>query len=394
MPRKIQKWEEEYRLYNSGEKEKRFNELCDKENNKTITKEEYKELEKITKIGKNLKKVRNVISFRDELEEMQKKVEDELIAREQKDVASFTAKINKLEQELAILEQEKAKLEDKLKDESLSDEDKYKIKDELKANQVKREINNDKYLKYYMANTKNEKTKTEFAKMSEDELKSLHKKICVKLSKCNLYAKKLMQGATIDSIKAIEAGKDWESNYKLDVKKLIGDRKKLVAKEAQAEKSKSLRGTVKEDNTKNNIAANVEEIINEERGKHKKEIERKEDLPVEISEFDQKHPRLARIVNWFKDKFRKGKDRVSEAEYYEEENPINVKRNKFITSVKDIDKYEINDIAEKGIRGTKIQNAAKTLLENQKNARGETDPETVRRLERLAGIENKDNDGR
>ena len=39
--------------------------------------------------------------------------------------------------------------------------------------------------------------------------------------------------------------------------------------------------------------------------------ETSENLPVEVSDFDKKHPTLARFKNWFKDKFSKISDKVS-----------------------------------------------------------------------------------
>lgn len=58
---KENKWREEFEAWENGEKDKRFDELEDKYNNKTITREENDEYQKMLKIDKNIEKVKKYI---------------------------------------------------------------------------------------------------------------------------------------------------------------------------------------------------------------------------------------------------------------------------------------------------------------------------------------------
>lgn len=65
----MNKWEDKYEKLKNGEFDARIDELKDKANNKTATKEEYKEYEKLSKSKNNLGKVENVLEYREKLKE-------------------------------------------------------------------------------------------------------------------------------------------------------------------------------------------------------------------------------------------------------------------------------------------------------------------------------------
>ena len=108
---------------------------------------------------------------------------------------------------------------------------------------------------------------------------------------------------------------------------------------------------------------------------------------VEVSEFEQKHPRLAKIKKFFtniRNKIHKKDDNVQEEPEKEEnkeekENKEEVPTNKhkeFTKILQNMDEYQIFDVAEKGLDGIKqekMEAAKKKLQENkEKHANGLT----------------------
>ena len=65
----MNKWEDKYSKLKNGQFDARIDELRDKEDNKTATKEEHKEYEKLSKAKNNLGKVENVLEYREKLKE-------------------------------------------------------------------------------------------------------------------------------------------------------------------------------------------------------------------------------------------------------------------------------------------------------------------------------------
>ena len=129
---------------------------------------------------------------------------------------------------------------------------------------------------------------------------------------------------------------------------------------------------------------NVKKEINSE--KTDKEDKKQEESLVLISEFDQKHPRIAKIKNFFKEikdkvtrKFNKEeteieqkpkaeeKTEVEEKPKVEEKQKEDTQYEKFRKSIsyKEFEKYDVSTIAEKGLdalQEEKINNARETLI--------------------------------
>ena len=73
----MKKWEEKYANIKSGELNTRINELQDKLDKKTITREEYKELEKSKRIRENVPKIENILEYKAKLDMQLQELKDE-----------------------------------------------------------------------------------------------------------------------------------------------------------------------------------------------------------------------------------------------------------------------------------------------------------------------------
>jgi hypothetical protein len=220
--------------------------------------------------------------------------------------------------------------------------------------------------------------------MTKEQLQELSEKTNIQISKTYLYIANLKQGRNIDEIKTIEENTDW---------------KKLMADKRNSEKLRNLRADQKEERegqdnnptVQTQIANNVQGILENNEDKE----EDKEEYLSPVSEFDQKHPRLARIKNWFKDNFNKIKNRFAkddyeeeyEEEYDEEPDEENTdgknKRSKFLKSMTVAD-YDISKVAEKGmeeyLRTNKEENkseVAKRILKNRQELYGKSANKTA-----------------
>lgn len=92
----MNKWEDKYSKLKNGEFDARIDELKDKANNKTATKEEYKEYEKLSKSKNNLGKVENVLEYREKLKEELNELKQEVETR--KDAVLANQESKKLEE--------------------------------------------------------------------------------------------------------------------------------------------------------------------------------------------------------------------------------------------------------------------------------------------------------
>ena len=385
MENKKEKWEIKYESYMNGGLEKEEIKLKERYENKEIDIKEYrKEQKRLEKIKTNLPKVANLVGLKNELDDLKNEIEKELLNRynneqSEKQREQLDKKIEESDKENKELLMKIDAAKSKLKDEKLSDDDRKNIEIQLGKDESKLTKNNEQFLELNekRKNQKSISDKSELADMSSKDLKRNYQKICMKISRNNFYANRLIKGYDIETIKTSEQKADWNNRtYDLDVKKLI-------AKGKDAQKLKSLKETAKEENEKNTT-----------KGK----------AMVEVSEFDKKHPRLAKIKNFFaniKNKIMK-KEKYEELKLYdtpdnqepslneksegvedkpkikeEKENQIHEnKRESFMKRLKNMDEYEIADIAEKGLEGIKqerLSEAKKKLQENkEKHANGMT----------------------
>ena len=291
----MNKWEDKYEKLKNGEFDARIDELKDKANNKTATKEEYKEYEKLSKSKNNLGKVENVLEYREKLKEELNELKQEVETR--KDAVLANQESKKLEKELVKITEEIIKTEKELKDPEIKED----RKDELLAKREelygKRDENNSRYAKAQKA------LEGEFSR--EGELKNLSKKeiedkallLKTRMSKCNMVAKNLLNGASWDTIDL--KLDNWDKKYtkKKDVEKTKAENENS-GKEGEVSAKPSLENKLGE--------FSEEDLISDssaEKYKKNKQL---------MSE--DKHPRLTKIKNWFKKILKKEEKMLPEPE--------------------------------------------------------------------------------
>lgn len=400
MEDKKENWEIQFENYQNGGLDKEAEELEAKHDNKEIDIKKYvKEQKRLDKIKTNLPKVGHLVELREELKYLKNEIEKELVVRENESQQSkqdkqANSQMEKLDKENEVLMPRIEDTKKQLKDKNLSDKDRKKLENQLKKDEAKLNANNDKYLQLNAKSRNQAKTKRtdEISKMSSKDLKKNYKKVCMKLSRNNFYARRLLKGYDIETVKAEDKNIDWEAkDHKIDMKKLI-------AKGKEAEKMKELREAAKEENLKQKtaeeeIGENVQKIM-ENKGETSQKIDEEELAMVEVSEFDQKHPRLAKIKNFLaniknkilnktnKENDKENSEPIEEKQEEKEEIKEEIKEEQanrnttdkhkdFVSRLKNMDKYEIFDVAEKGMDGIeeeRMSEAKKRLLENKRKS--------------------------
>ena len=403
MEEKKEKWEIQFENYQNGELDKELEELKSKYDNKEIDFKKYtKEQKRFDKIKSNLTKVENLLEFRNELKNLKSEIENELVERENeakkvKDGKNIESKKQKLDQENAKLLQSIEDTKKQLKNKNLSDNERQKLEDKLNKDNARLKENNKEYSELNAKSKNNDiqERNSELSKMSKGDLKKNYQKVCMQLSRNSFYAKRLLKGYDIENIKVEDKKIDWKSRkYNIDMKKLMAKGKDAEKMKELKEVAKEEKITSKEEKTgkaesrsedegkkiEKKIGDEVNTIINSEKGKEDDEIKKEETALMEVDEFAKKHPRLAKIRNFFKnitDKFNKKDEKENPKD--EKENPKDEKENPkdektgnkhkdFVKSLRDIEQYEMADVAEKGmdaIQEERMSEAKKRLLENK-----------------------------
>ncbi len=229
------KWEKEYLEYAMGIKNEIIEQLKEKMDAKTINKDEFKEYQKMEKVKGNVSKVANVIELRDNIQEKQDKLREEIEKRDTQNKATEknTAEQAKLDKELEKLKEEEIAIRSQLKNKDLKPEDRAKLQDKQKENLSKLNENSIKFAK--LAVKSEPKVDKEFADMSLADLKAYSFVLGTKLSKCYMAGKQLMEGRDFDNIfenvktlnskKYTEKQQGKESNAK-SAQQPIGEHKK------------------------------------------------------------------------------------------------------------------------------------------------------------------------
>ena len=287
----MRKWEEKYNEIQSGKLDARISELQEKFNNKTITRDELKEFEKSKRIKENISKVDNVVEYKNKLEGQLKEIKAEQDRR--KSLVDLEKEAKKLDGELGRLKTEKAVAERELKTPDLSDDKKAKIEARLAGIKDKMIENQENQLTIAATS----KAGGKLAELPEEELSGKRTNISSKISKCNMICGKLIEGYSWDSIDM--KLEQWQDR-KLTSKKETADKMRNAAKEDKKEKAERTSSQARE-GAGRELGKGKATIgrTNQEDSKEKPEEEKAGPL-VEVSEFDRKHPRLAKIKNFFK----------------------------------------------------------------------------------------------
>ena len=347
---------------------KDFNELNEKYKAGEIkTSEELNRFKKLKRIIDNFPKMDNIFKYQENLVKYQESIIDELKRRD-----FIHSKKEETESYMDKLEDDSQKLKDKildansrLRDPNISESEKENLSNSLEDYKKKLGETYLELSKIYPSQNKPEKNKqdkkvyTKFGKLSNEDLCAELEKSSIQISKCSLYLTKLSKGEGLDGIKLREEKIDWE---------------KFVASERQADKMRNLESAQKEPLTLQTQIGNfVSSVIGEPEPQPQPTSEPQPQPSskelTEYNDFDKKHPRLAKIKNWFKDKFNKIRNRnnleLEEEQNQEpEESKVNPKQKpetkssinksqQFKKSLRQqtIAEYDISKIAELGQKG-------------------------------------------
>lgn len=340
-----EKYKKMYEELKSGEKDQRLEELKNKIVEKTATQQEYKEAKRIEKGKENLEKVESVMKLQEKIDAEASKVIGTInrINSKNKITEELDKKLVELEEELAKIEEEKSKIQEELK--TATGKDKAVLTLKLRETNTKIGENNSKYQKALQDKLNIQNTKDveieKYGQMTMEELDEKQNDLRNKSARCDLVIVNLLKGRNLDDI-SVQLDNYQNRTFKSDEK--LSNRK--VRKE---EKAKETSPEISD-----------EELTEIEKGleRETKKIEnkaRKETALTTESEFAKKHPRLAKIGNWFKNIFSKKEksgQTVENAPKNEPKVEKNVNKDKAIEDIvnsneNDFKKY-LKDITKNG----------------------------------------------
>lgn len=379
-----EKYQKIYDEFKNGEKDKRLEELKAKIESKTATQVEYKEAKAIERTKQNIQKVDAIIKLQEKLKSEAEKIEKEILEKERKIKLSeeLDKEAEKLETELSNLETERENISKELK--NATGENKAVLIVKLKEVELKIGKNNEKYqknLKTKLDIQKTEKDNDEHEEISLDDLNDKYNELQNKASKCNLAIINLLKGRNWDDI---EQKLDNYQNRKFTLKRDKNIKKNKENKE-NTESNKNISDKEFE-RIEKKLKRENEKIfrnLKKEEFKTEDDIEEKS-LVTNKSTFAQKHPRLAKIGNWFKNIFRKTKNTIEDTKEDTKEpsqdiktEKEEIKNNKFEdktveqivnSNENDFKKY-LKEISEKGYDEYIIETTEKRTSEKLKEAK-------------------------
>ena len=195
--------------------------------------------------------------------------------KEVEDKKKLENEADKLELELITLKTKQKRLKEALNDKEMNEEDKQKVLEQLAENKVLQDENTKKFVKNQadlkMANSKST------VEVSEEQIEALRDSI----RKCNFACRLLISGKSINEVQlSLEQWKD---------RKLT----RTKPEKATEEKPASEKPVEEKPVTRRSV---WDLYASEKPNEEKPETD---PHPVEVSEFDKKHPRLAKIKNFF-----------------------------------------------------------------------------------------------
>lgn len=294
----MSKWEDKYEKLKNGEFDARIDELKEKKSNKTATREEYKEYEKLSKAKNNLGKVENVLEYREKLKEDLKDLKQEIEIRRDAVLANLESR--ELEEELAKITEEIIKTEKELKNPEIQEDRKNELLAKREELYGKRDENNSKYAKAQKALEGEFNREGELKDLSKKEIEDKALLLKTRMSKCNMVAKNLLNGASWDTInlKLDNLDKDKRFTRKKDEKSVENTKNENSNLEKEVSGNASLENKSEELDERDLFSDSKSEAYN----KNKQLM------------FEKKHPRLAKIQSWFKKMFGKEEKMLPEPE--------------------------------------------------------------------------------
>ena len=318
----MRKWEEKYESLKNGEFDDRIDELKEKVDDKTATREEFKEYEKLTKSKANIDKIENILSYKEKLEKALKEVDLEILSRKAMDDLDKEKK--ELEAEMEKLEAKRDEIDSKLSGEK-SEEKRAKLEQERKDVEGQIKSNNEAF-------AKNQKSFMSFAgrdaqlkDADNKKLNAMGLEISSRIKKCNMIAAALVDGKSFDTIDLKLA--DWKDDKKVYTPAKRTPKMEEV-KEVKEELGTHEEGAKKEnlfERVKKGVKSKVSEFMAEDKKPEEIEDEEIEDEEIDESiidldeieeladkgkkpEKDKKPSVFSRIGNFFKNLINRRKE--------------------------------------------------------------------------------------
>lgn len=252
---------------------------------KTQQKDKAKELDRMKMLKENLPQVERTIKFRDAQAKRLEKLNQDKKAYETSllETKKLSDEVQTLEDELAVLREQEAKINESLKRPDLSDEDKKRL-EQLKVQNAQKQTQNHNSFsdnqKKLALKLNNPLPKRDFDKEMQ-VVKNM-------ISKSNFICRNLMEGKKMEEI-SVDL-KNWKDSRFTDRTNGIRDVRNNLKPEAG-----------KEDPQFDEVEQGVQNQINNQEFGEVGEVS--ENKPVKVSEFAEKHPRLAKIGNFFKNAY-------------------------------------------------------------------------------------------
>ena len=385
MDTKKRKWEVEYEKYINGEKDKEIADLnttvYDKNEPEQIkkAKEKYKVIEKYNKVKQNISKVTNILELRDKLAKQKSEVLNEIKRRTEsgKNLVELNKKFEKLEKELEEKNLKKATIKLKLKGKNISEEEKNNLKAQLLKLNDEIEKNNKEFAENRRLlddSEKNKNTNIKFKNKTDEELEETKNDLSNKIGKCNLACSNLMNGQNWDAIE-IKLN-NWKDKQFKSTEKLS---KQSKDENQQENELKSNPEGIKIKKIMDEQLKNTGKEVKKIKEQEVEEIEQDDEEEIQdddeksltnISEFEKKHPRLAKIRNWFSSIFKsrdsKKIDVKNIPETPEKVEEAGIKRDEFTEYLKVVSEKGIEEIAKE-----KLQKAKEEAVKRQNEKLGE-----------------------
>lgn len=353
-----EKYKKIYEQIKSGELKDKISELQVKIDEKTATKEEYKEFKTLQTVLSNESKIDNVIEMKDIFEKEAESIEDEYLRRKNNpSKQKLESEITKLDAEIQKLTKREEDLNAKLKT-NLSNDEKAKVEGELAKVRRNIDTNNSKFADTQRKISdidENKEEKNKYSEMSDKKLEARYNNVKNKSAKCDLVLANLLTGKSWDTIdKKLDGFQNRKFSAKEGIKNRLERKAEEKAKaEAEAEKTET---EAEKDNTEANegrtdtegtenvskkdpeaeIGKDEEPDKDEEPAKGEKTGEDEEHAKgeeetalVKQSRFAKMFPTFAKWGRAIKEKFaklfaKKGKEEPAEEEPVIEETEISV----------------------------------------------------------------------
>lgn len=361
-----EKYKKMYEELKSGEKDKRLEELKNKISEKTATQQEYKEAKRIEKAKENLAKVESVMKLQGKIDAEASKVIGTInrINSKNKITEELDKKLVELEEELTKIEEEKSKIQEELK--TATGKDKAVLTLKLRETNTKIGENNSKYQKALQDKLNIQNTKDveieKYGQMTIEELDEKQNDLRNKSARCDLVIVNLLKGRNLDDI-SVQLDNYQNRTFKSDEK--LSNR----IKTRREEKTKDVDPEISDE-----TLTEIEKGLEKETEKIVDEAKKETSLTTE-TEFAKKHPRLAKIGNWFKNMFSKKEKNVKSVTEQVKDKPEetkiekNTNKDKAIEDIvnsneNDFKKY-LKDIAENGYDKTIEEKAMENMERKQ-----------------------------